>query len=142
MTFGLFAEFVPTQSRGTQLTVLEGVFWTLGTLTECLVAMAVLKTHGWRWFLVASAAPSLLLAVLLVWDMFWEVLPESPRYLAIAGRADEALHILRGAAVLNGKPLPDQFKLVVDEQIEEMDRGSIARLFATTEITVMTLSLW
>ena len=48
VAFGLFAEFVPTQSRGTQLTVLEGVFWTLGTITECLVAMVVLKTYGWR----------------------------------------------------------------------------------------------
>ena len=31
VAFGLFAEFVPTPSRGMQLVILEGVFWSCGT---------------------------------------------------------------------------------------------------------------
>jgi len=55
---------------------------------------------GWRWLLALSALPSFLLLV------FYTLTPESPRYLCLKGRKNEALIILKKIAKLNGKELP------------------------------------
>lgn len=56
--------------------------------------------YGWRWLLVISSIPAL--AAL----MFYELVPESPRYLCLKGRTTEAYNILKRASVVNQSQLP------------------------------------
>ncbi|KAG6767758.1 hypothetical protein POTOM_026644 [Populus tomentosa] len=60
----------------------------------------IMPRLGWRWLLALSALPSFLLLV------FYTLTPESPRYLCLKGRKNEALNILKKIAKLNGKELP------------------------------------
>lgn len=55
--------------------------------------------NSWRIFLLICAAPSFIVAGLLL------LLPESPKYLLSCGRYEEALDIFRGIYAINtGKP--------------------------------------
>ncbi|PIN03608.1 hypothetical protein CDL12_23870 [Handroanthus impetiginosus] len=54
---------------------------------------------GWRWLLAVSSVPSLLVL------LFSNIAPESPRYLFMKGRTNEALRVLEKIAFINGKQL-------------------------------------
>ncbi|KAK7078509.1 hypothetical protein SK128_022825 [Halocaridina rubra] len=56
----------------------------------------------WQWLQVAFSVPALFLAA-----YFW-ILPESPRWLILNGRHQEALKILKKAAEMNNKPFPSE----------------------------------
>ncbi|KAI9390818.1 hypothetical protein POPTR_007G003000v4 [Populus trichocarpa] len=94
-----FLEFVPAPNRGTWMVVFSA-FWTVGTIFEGGLAWIIMPRLGWRWLLALSALPSFLLLV------FYTLTPESPRYLCLKGRKNEALIILKKIAKLNGKELP------------------------------------
>ena len=82
-----FSEFLPVKSR--KIIVLQSLFWTFGAMMEVFMALMMLKTAGWRWWMVMSAVP---LAIFLM--LSW-LLPPSPRYMMICGdlmKADEILH--------------------------------------------------
>ncbi|CAM9638516.1 unnamed protein product, partial [Choristocarpus tenellus] len=87
----LLAEFLPTKDRATYISYL-GFFWGLGMLAVPLLGMILSNTVGsgdssfptWRCFLLLAALPSLILT------LAYFVLPESPRYLAVMGRHQEA----------------------------------------------------
>jgi putative MFS transporter len=97
--FSLMAEFLPRRNRGRYLVLLES-FWALGTVAIALLALLIVPDHGWRPLLAASGVA----AGLLVWIR--RRVPESPRYLVTAGRADEAARILHDVARENGRTLP------------------------------------
>lgn len=105
-----FLEFIPAPNRGTWMVVFSA-FWTLGTILEASLAWFVMPTLGWRWLLVLSALPSSLLL------LFYGMTPESPRYLCMKGRTNDALNILEKAARMNRTKLPSGI-LVSDHQIE------------------------
>ncbi|MFI9387226.1 MFS transporter [Kutzneria sp. NPDC052558] len=86
----LVAEFAPKKQRGFLL-ALGPAMWTVGYVVAMLVGslMSGLGPDAWRWILVTSAVPSLVLLILR------RKTPESPRWLAREGRTDEALAILR-----------------------------------------------
>lgn len=86
----LVAEFAPRKHRAVLL-ALGPAMWTVGYVLAILVgtAMTGLGDDGWRWILATSAVPALVLLILR------RNTPESPRWLAQAGRGDEALAILR-----------------------------------------------
>jgi putative MFS transporter len=92
----LFTEFLPTQGRADMLFYLA-FFWPIGQATTCLLAWAVIPTLGWRIFLVACAIPTVLTAFLR------PLMPESPRWLLLKGRDQEALDVCRHVAETNGK---------------------------------------
>jgi MFS transporter, putative metabolite:H+ symporter len=81
--YALVSEFLPYRNRGRALTALQ-LFWPVGATLCGLTATAMLPFHNWRLLLLVMVAPALLL--------FWVrvSIPESPMFLAKAGRKDEA----------------------------------------------------
>ncbi len=130
LDFSLYAEFLPTKNRGRNLVILES-FWALGTVIAAGLAWVLVASFGWR-PLLASAAVA---AALVLWIR--RKIPESPRYLAISGKADEAREIIAGIARENGRPAPEQ-DLVAGER---QSGTTVARLWAPG-LRQMTLMLW
>jgi MFS transporter, putative metabolite:H+ symporter len=85
--YAMVSEFLPYRNRGRALTALE-LFWPVGATLCGFVATAMLPFHNWRLLLLVMVAPALLL--------FWVriAIPESPMFLAKAGRKDEARAVI------------------------------------------------
>ncbi|KER00327.1 hypothetical protein AUEXF2481DRAFT_274 [Aureobasidium subglaciale EXF-2481] len=75
------AEIAPADRRG-QLVSVQSLFITGGQVVAYVVGWAVMGR--WRWSVGFGAAPALIQAALLIG------LPESPRWLVLKGRDDEA----------------------------------------------------
>ncbi|WCJ36335.1 Synaptic vesicle 2-related protein [Euphorbia peplus] len=105
-----FLEFVPAQNRGFWMVTIQA-FWTLGTIVEAALAWIIMPRLGWRWLLALCSLPSFLLLI------FYPLTPESPRYLCLKSRKDDALRILEKMAKENGNPLPIGV-LVSDREME------------------------
>lgn len=138
--FDALSEFMPTDRRGTHLLFVE-YFWTIGTVLVPAAAYVCFQSDGssgWRLFCALCAIPCFLTAftgVLFV--------PESPRWLLLQGRHDEALSILRKAAVKNGKSPQGLFPMgltLVHSDAEE-ESGSFWDLFSPKWLKT-TLLLW
>jgi len=93
--FAIFTELLPTQGRGDMLFYISA-FWPIGQASTCLLAWAVIPTLGWRAFLVVCSIPTLITAFLR------PLIPESPRWLLLKGREQEALEVCRHIAETNG----------------------------------------
>lgn len=105
-----FAEFQPAKYRGGALSFLAS-FWMIGNIGVAGLAWLVIPHHlgweeeggfifnSWRIFVVLSALPSLMVALSLL------LLPDSPKFLLIKGKPQEALQILKDIYHQNtGKP--------------------------------------
>lgn len=100
------SEFVPSHRRGWFVGALAG-FFSFGFVAAALIGRFVVPVfpEGWRWAQVITFLP----IVMLLW---WRrSLPESPRFLANAGRVKEAEEVVHDfeekvARSLEG-PLPD-----------------------------------
>eukprot|EP00759_Apiculatamorpha_spiralis_P011937 PhF_6_TR19067/c0_g1_i2/m.28031 len=90
----LYSEFLPTSSRTVQLTLIQ-VFWTFGVIIQCGLAWA-LSSYSWRYLVVASTFPT------VIAGMLYFVLPESPRFLLLHQREDEAVQLIKSVAFMNG----------------------------------------
>jgi putative MFS transporter len=130
LDFSLYAEFLPTENRGRNLVILES-FWALGTIIAAGLAWILVPSFGWRPLLATSA----LAAVLVLWIR--RSIPESPRYLAISGKTDEAREILAGIARENGRPAPEG-ELITGER---QSGSTVARLWKPG-LKRTTLMLW
>ena len=97
LDFSLYSEFLPTENRGRNLVILES-FWALGTIVAAGLAWLLVPSFGWRPLLASSAVA----AALVLWIR--RSIPESPRYLAISGKRDEAREILAGIATAGPRP--------------------------------------
>src|ERR671915_1723082 len=116
LDFSVYAEFLPSENRGRNLVLLES-FWAVGTIIAAGLAWLIVPGFGWRPLLATSAVA----AILVLWIR--RSVPESPRYLAISGKADEAREILAGIARQNGQPVPEQ-DLVAERK---QGGGTVAR---------------
>lgn len=83
----LVAEFSPVKVRGKMVVWLES-FWAWGWILAALTSYLVIPVYGWRVAFFLGAAPALYAAYLR------KAIPESPRYLELAGREQEAEEIL------------------------------------------------
>ncbi|CAN0899937.1 Organic cation/carnitine transporter 7 [Linum grandiflorum] len=108
--FAWYLEFVPATNRGMWMVIFYAS-WSVGTILEVALAWIVIPTLGWRWLLGLSAIPSFALLV------FYPLTPESPRYLCLKGREDEARRIMEKMAKSNKKQLPPG-TLLTDREIE------------------------
>ena len=84
----MLSEFVPAHGRGRRVSYML-VFWYGGYLVAVAAAYGLLDGLGvsWRWTLATSAIPALIVLALRVG------LPESPRWLMLHGRVDQA-HVI------------------------------------------------
>ena len=130
LDFSLYSEFLPTENRGRNLVILES-FWALGTIIAAGLAWILVPNFGWRPLLASSAVA----AALVLWIR--RSIPESPRYLAISGKSDEAREILARIATENGRPAPEQ-DLVAGER---QSGTPVAKLWRPG-LRQMTLMLW
>jgi putative MFS transporter len=101
VTFPYFEELLPIRVRG-PASVFLATGWPFGML--CALAASVLwAAHGWRWIIGISSLAGLWLLVV------WKLVPESPYWLAGAGRQEEARAVLRrlgrGRVALPAGPL-------------------------------------
>jgi MFS transporter, putative metabolite:H+ symporter len=130
LDFSLYAEFLPSQNRGRNLVILER-FWAVGTIIAAGLAWLLVPNFGWRPLLAASAVG----ALLVLWIR--RTIPESPRYLAISGRADEAKEILARVATANDRPWPEG-----DLSTGERQGGATVAKLWMPRLRRSTLMLW
>lgn len=97
------AEITRAHQRGRFVLLYELVF-PAGLTVGALVAAWVVPILGWRWMYALAALPGLLCILVQ------RKVPESPRWLADHGRADEAAEVMTGIEAeverITGKPLP------------------------------------
>jgi putative MFS transporter len=88
----LLTEFIPRRLRGRVLGSLS-IAWAGGYASAYLVAFALGDSHAenWRWMLLASAIPCLLVLPLRL------TMPESPLWLATHGRSVDAARVVHDA---------------------------------------------
>ncbi|XP_078684301.1 synaptic vesicle 2-related protein-like [Branchiostoma floridae x Branchiostoma belcheri] len=127
----LCVEFLPRRQRG-QCVLFLMMFWAAGSCLEVGLAVAVLPTLGWRWLLVFTALPSLIVAICCKW------IPESVRYHVASGQLEKARETLQRIARENKSSLPPGklVALVITEK-----RGQFRDLF-TREFRLTTVLLW
>lgn len=132
----LFSETVAEKYRGASIILSIGALWTFGCVFETCVAWFCFSLSGtqWRLFLVLSAMPSISLLAMFPW------LVESPRYLAVTGRMDKAVEVLKLAAQKNRVRLPHNFKLVAPKR--PAHNQSHLRTLLGKKLRVTTLLLW
>ncbi|CAN1298977.1 Organic cation/carnitine transporter 7 [Linum perenne] len=128
--FAWFMEFVPATNRGMWMIIFYG-FWTVGTIFEVSLAWIVMPRLGWRWLVGISALPSFFLLVL------YPLTPESPRYLCVKGKKNDALRIMEKIAELNKKELPSGM-LITDHEREQQT----LLLLLSPKLIRTTLLLW
>ncbi|MCX4668450.1 MFS transporter [Streptomyces sp. NBC_01381] len=97
------AEITRSHKRGRFVLLYELVF-PAGLTVGALVAAWVVPILGWRWMYALAALPGLLCILVQ------RKVPESPRWLADHGRAQEAADVMSGIEAeverVTGKPLP------------------------------------
>ena len=95
----LLSEFLPRRFRGRILGVLS-IAWAGGYACAYAVGfmLSALAADSWRWMLLASAAPCLLVAPLRI------TMPESPLWLASHGQAQLAARVVLARFGRNVRP--------------------------------------
>jgi MFS family permease len=126
--FDILAEFLPADARGKNLLVIE-YFWTIGVLFVVCITYTTLGTgenvNAWWLFVILCTLPcwfSVLIGYYYV--------PESPRWLCIQGRCQEALVILRKAAKINGHDPEFLFPSEMELEDEEEEESDFCELFS------------
>jgi MFS transporter, putative metabolite:H+ symporter len=128
--YSIFAEYLPQEKRGRYLVLLES-FWALGVLAAAGLAWLIVPRLGWRWLLAISALPGLIIFLIR------RSIPESPRYLLVKGKPEQARQVLELVASVNGTTLPNlPLRPIVEQgktRIRDLWRPGLART---------TLLLW
>lgn len=109
-------------------------FWTIGSIFVASLAWVLLsRGYSWRVLIYVTAAPVALSSIASIL-----YLPESPRWLVVHGRREEAKEIIRAACEVNGTRIGD-FQLI-DEAIRD-DQAPISELFRSKHLRVY-IPLW
>ncbi|XP_039764385.1 carcinine transporter [Pararge aegeria] len=92
------------------VTVMTCIFYTLGLI---LLSGVTYFLRDWRSLALATSVP------FFFYYLYWFVLPESPRWLLMRERLEEANTILKTIARVNGKELPEEFTAKLQKQVME-----------------------
>ncbi len=131
-TIALTSEFNPRRRRATMVMIMFSGF-SIGAALGGLLAAALIPQFGWRSvFIVGGVAPLLLAPVLMF------KLPESVRFLALTGRANERVAQLLGLIAPSAAPAPAT-RFVISEP--ELTGIPVLHLFRDGR-AVGTLLLW
>ncbi len=122
------SELIPGAERGRAFSVNQFITFCIvpvvALLAWLLVPLSPLGIDGWRWVVLIGSV-----GALLVW-LLVQGIPESPRWLALQGRTDEADAIMAAieerVVAETGKPLP----LPAMAQAEENGRGRFMEIFS------------
>jgi putative MFS transporter len=143
MPYALLVEFMSSRTRAGFAGVLEASLG-VGYVAVPLVGLVVLPMFepaiAWRLFLLIAGLPIVYVGVL------WKYLPESPRWLSCAGRADEAERIVAAIEArverLTRAPLPAP---VVTRELEtslgERQRVGLRSVLAVWQPPYLTRTL-
>jgi putative MFS transporter len=84
----LTSEFIAARYRG-RFVAFMTVMWPFGLLAAAILSLTLVTQYGWRLLFVIGVVPAFL--------SFWirAKVPESPRWLAIKGRLEEAKSVLK-----------------------------------------------
>lgn len=96
--FLLAIELVGPKRRVAAATIIT-IFYALG---EAFLGFLASQVQHWRWLLRVLYAPAVL-QILFLW-----ILPESVRWLLSQGAEEKASNVLRRAARINQRPLPEE----------------------------------
>ena len=133
----LFAEFLPTRLRGTGL-IIFFFFFSVGGVLEAGLAWLIMP--DWRRLLFVTAIPSVLLLLCV------PLVPESPRFLLVQGREEEAQRVLAAAAACNRTQLPpgrlSQASRVQQPAAFSQILAEVQRLLKRGLLRRLTLRLW
>jgi MFS transporter, OCT family, solute carrier family 22 (organic cation transporter), member 4/5 len=108
-------------------------FFAIGIMTVALFAFVV---RPWRWLMVVVSIPCAPFVVFLWLTKY--LIPESPRWLVLRGREDDAKDILLHAGRVSNRPLPPSMTLFVPDVLKR--KGHIKDLFGWSWIRYQTLS--
>ncbi|MDE1144724.1 MAG: MFS transporter [Paraburkholderia tropica] len=131
-------EVCPARIRGRVIFVLQSTF-ALGNLVAAIAALWLIPAYGWQIMFLVGGLPIVLAAILP------RVAPESPRWLAINGRADAARRIVdemertAPAARLADASTPEVVAHGTQEQKESF-RALFARGFARRTLVVWLMA--
>lgn len=130
----IVTEVLPMTSRGRSIVILE-FFWALGSVFAAAIAIGVIDTLKWRWYLIFITLPMLF----FLFTGYW--LPESPRYLLTTGKYDEVKKILAKMAKENGTSLPEG--TLIQQEVNTR-RGRPTDLFTREWIrtTLLLFVIW
>lgn len=112
------AEITSSKFKGNGI-FLASITSSIGSLLVALLAFFFLNNVGWRWFVVILTCPAFLSIVAVFY------LPESPRFLAVSGRNEEALQAMERFYFWNNRPFPINTRLV---KYKNVIRGNIRDL--------------
>ncbi|CAM2159781.1 MFS transporter [Paraburkholderia tropica] len=131
-------EVCPARIRGRVIFVLQSTF-ALGNLVAAIAALWLIPAYGWQIMFLVGGLPIVLAAILP------RVAPESPRWLAINGRADAARRIVdemertAPAVRLADASTPEVVAHGTQEQKESF-RALFARGFARRTLVVWLMA--
>lgn len=91
------------------VTVMTCTFYTFGIM---MLAVLTYLVRDWVRMCLYTSVPFLLYFLYMI------VMPESPRWLLAKGKLEDALNILEVMAKVNGKKLPESFRMKLHEQVE------------------------
>jgi MFS family permease len=119
-----YAEFLPLKSRGICLVLIE-FWWAVGSMFGALLALGVMNSLGWHWYLGIATIP--LFLVLFIFPF----VPESARFYLMKKKHGKVKSVLKKIAWFNKRPLP-QGEVV---SVEEKEKHLEATLWATVQDT-------
>lgn len=94
------------------------IFYTLGLL---LLSLITYLLRDWRALSLATSVP------FFFYYFYWFFLPESPRWLLMKDRLEEANDILKSIAKMNGKELPEEYTMKLQKQVRaQKEKGKKA----------------
>ena len=111
-----------TDSKNNELAILSvGVGAQFGGVFIALVSYLALNDIGWRYLVavVSTPLPFLIIGLILA--------PETPRFLLVQGKGEEALQLLKKMYKWNGVPFPESCLSIKAASLEKA--GKFSRIF-------------